>query len=234
LFVAWFKLIGEKGFSCINSIFIDSSLLIFGSQVKSQKIMANVAKKLTNLSLPALFFCMLLLTACENSLDDIKKIASKEEDKPMSTSTGVDVVYSDSAKVKAHMTTPLMIEYEDKKNPYREMPKGIKVVFYEDDLTPKGTITSDYAIEKEKENILEFRRHVVVTNAQGQTFKSEELIYDETNKKFHSDKPVEIDLGNGDVMEGVGADSNASLYPWHIERSTGIFHVDEKQDPVKQ
>lgn len=194
--------------------------------------MQSRAKKLVFTCLPAFLLGVLMLSSCENSLQDIQKIASKEEDKPISTSTGVDVIYSDSAKVKAHMTTPLMIEFDDQKNPYREMPKGVKAVFYNDSLAVKGTITSDYAIEKEKENILDFKKNVVVTNAQGQTFKSQELIYDETSKKFHTDLPVEINLGNGDIMNGVGADSNASLYPWHIEQSTGVFHVDEKQDPV--
>jgi LPS export ABC transporter protein LptC len=195
--------------------------------------MQSRAKKLFNLSLPALFLGMLSLSACENSLNDIQKIASKEEDKPISTSTGVDVIYSDSAKVKAHMTTPLMIEFDDAKKPYREMPKGVKIIFYEDDLSVKGTVIADYAIEREKENIIEFHKNVVVTNAQNQTFKSDELIYDEGKKTFHTDKPVEINLGNGSIMYGVGANSNASLYPWHVERSTGVFPVEEKDNPLK-
>lgn len=196
--------------------------------------MQSRAKKLFYQCLPALFLYMLTLSACENSLDDIKKIASKEEDKPVSTSHDVDVIYSDSAKVRARMTTPLMIEYDDQKNPYREMPKGVNATFYNDDLSVKGTITSDYAISKDKENIIDFKRNVVVTNAQGQTFKSEELIDDIGNKKFYTDKPVEINMGNGDVMQGIGASSNASMYPWTIKRSTGIFHVDEKDEPGKQ
>lgn len=196
--------------------------------------MRSRAKKLFFQCLPALFLYMLTLSSCENSLNDIKKIASNEEDKPISTSHDVDVIYSDSAKVKIRMTTPLMIEFDDPKNPYREMPKGIKATFYEDDLSVKGTITSDYAISKDKENVIIFKRNVVVTNAQGQTFKSDELVDDMTAKKFHTDKPVEINLGNGDIMQGVGAESNSTLYPWHIERSTGIFHVDEKDEPGKQ
>ena len=193
--------------------------------------MHSRAKTFFNLCLPALCLCM-LISACENSLNDIQKIASKEEDKPISTSTGVDVIYSDSAKVKAHMTTPFMITYDDGKNPYHEMTKGVKIIFYEDDLSVKGTVTSKYAIEREKENIIEFRNNVVVVNSQGETFKSDELIYDEGKKTFHTDKPVEINLGNGSVMYGVGANSNASLYPWYIQKSTGTFPVDEKQDPV--
>ena len=196
--------------------------------------MRSRAKKLFYQCLPALFVYMLTLSACENSLNDIKKISSKEEDKPVSTSRDVDVIYSDSAKVKARMTTPLMIELDDGKNPYHEMPKGVKVVFYEDDLSVKGTITSDYAIQKDKENIIDFKRNVVVTNAQGQTFKSDELIDDVGNKKFYTYKPVVINMGNGDVMQGVGAHCNASMYPWTIDNSTAIFHVDEKDDPAAQ
>ena len=68
--------------------------------------MGSRAKKKVNLYLPVLLTGMLLFSACENSLNDIQKIASQEEDKPISRSTGVDVIYSDSAKVKARLQTP--------------------------------------------------------------------------------------------------------------------------------
>lgn len=172
---------------------------------------------------------MLALCSCENSLNDIKKISSKEEDKPISRSTGVDIIYSDSAKVKGHLTGPLMIDYSDNTpKPYKEFPKGVKIVFYDDNLKESGNIVSDYAIQRDKENVIEFRKHVVATNAQGQIFKSEELIYDMTARTFKSTKAVEITSPNGDVMEGLGADSNESFYPWHVLQTTGVFHVDEK------
>ncbi len=189
--------------------------------------MYSQAKKLSSLYLPALFICMLLLSACENSLNDIKKIASTDEDKPMARSTGVDIIYSDSAKVKAHLTAPLEIDYTDAAKPYEEMSKGVKIIFYDDDLAVKGTITSEYALKKDKEHLIEFHKNVVATNAQGETFKSDELIYDETGKKIYSNKPVEITMTNGDKINGKDFFSNESLYPWHLDQSTGIFHVTE-------
>lgn len=190
--------------------------------------MDSGAKKLLTIYLPALFICMLSLNACENSLNDIQKIASKEEDKPISRSTGVDVIYSDSAKVKMRILTPLMIEMDDPKKAYQEMPDGVKVIFFDDNQNQKGTITSKYAIRLEKENTITFRKNVVATNAQGETFKSEELILDHTAKKMYSTKAVEITMANGNVMNGTGFNSNENLYPWHIDNSTGIFKVDEK------
>jgi len=194
--------------------------------------MYSQAKKLVSLYLPALFICMLLLSACENSLDDIKKVSSEEENKPISRSTGVEVIYSDSARVKARMTTPLMIENDDAAKPYHEMPKGVKIIIYDEDLKEKGVVTSDYAIQREKEQIIEFRKNVVATNAQGETFKSEELIYDLKAKKFYSTKSVQITMTNGNVMNGTGFNSNESLYPWHIDQSTGVFHVTEKEGGI--
>jgi LPS export ABC transporter protein LptC len=191
--------------------------------------MNSQAIKLSSLYLPALIICMLLVSACENPLNDIQKITSKEENKPISRSTGVDVIYSDSAKVKAHMTAPLMIEFADTPKPYKEMPKGIKIIFYDADLKETGNIISDYAVQREKENLIEFRKNVVATNAQGQIFKSDELIYDMNTKKMYSKKPVEIVSPNGDIVDGVGFDSNESFYPWHIVQTTGMWHVNEKQ-----
>ena len=194
--------------------------------------MHSQVRSISWLNLPALFISMLLLSACENSLNDIQKISSKEEDKPISRSTGVEIIYSDSAKVKARVNTPLMIEYSDVAKPYKEMPKGVKIVFFDDDLKVKGQITSDFAILRDKENIIEFRKNVIATNAQGEKFKSEELIDDMNAKKLYSTKPVQITMTNGNVMEGTGFNSNDSLYPWRIDQSTGVFHVTEKQGSV--
>ncbi|MDB4922619.1 MAG: export transporter protein LptC [Mucilaginibacter sp.] len=210
-------------------ILILVSLLLVLSRLLILTAMNSQVIKLSRLYLPALFICMLLISACENSLNDIQKIASKEENRPISRSTGVDVIYSDSAKVKAHLTAPLMIEFEDTPKPYKEMPKGVKIIFYDADLKESGNIVSDYAVQREKENLIEFRKNVVATNAKGQIFKSEELIYNMTAKKMHSSKPVEIISPNGDVVDGVGFDSNETFYPWHIDHMTGVFHVNEKE-----
>lgn len=187
---------------------------------------------MSHLYLPALFTGMLLFSACENSLNDIKKVSSKEENKPISRSLDVDVIYSDSAKVKAHLTTPLMIEYDDPAKPYKEMPKGVKIIFYNDDLTQKGVITSDYAIMRDKENVIEFRKNVVATNAEGETFRSEELIDDITHKKLYSNKQVQITTTTGNQMYGTGFYSNDTLYPWHIDQATGTFPVTEKNGSI--
>jgi len=180
--------------------------------------------------LPALVAGMLLFSSCENSLNDIKKISSAEEDKPISRSMGVDVIYSDSAKVKFHLTAPLMVDNSDNTpKPYKEFPKGVKIISYDDNLNESGNIVADYAIQREKENVIEFRKNVVATNVNGQVFKSDELIYDMTARTFKSSKAVELSDKDGNVAEGFGFESNESMFPWRMDKTVGSFHVDEKQ-----
>lgn len=178
--------------------------------------------------MPVLILIGVLTGSCENSLNDIQKITSKEAEKPISRSLGVDVIVSDSAEVKARMTTPLMIDFDDLKKPYREMPKGVKIIFYEADLKEKGSITSDYALQHVKEGIIEFRKNVVAKNAEGTVFKSEELFYNESTKQLYSTKDVQIDSPNGDRVNGTGYHSNVSMFPWYMDNTTAIIHVNEK------
>src|ERR1700761_4475223 len=86
------------------------------------------AKLLSGLFVPVIIAVLALLTGCENDLKDLQKISASEANKPVERYTGVDVIYSDSAKVKAHMTSPLMLDYSKVAKPYTEMPKGVKVI----------------------------------------------------------------------------------------------------------
>src|SRR5690606_26382277 len=89
-----------------------------------------------------------LFSSCGN--DDIKKVPSIAANKitlSKDRTYGAEIIYSDSAKVKAKGYTPIL----DKVTPsqgavYNEMPKGVKIYFYDDQLKTKGSITSDYAI----------------------------------------------------------------------------------------
>lgn len=173
--------------------------------------------------------CLLLLS-CENDLKKIQEISAKEASKPVDRTIDVEITYSDSAKVKAKTTAPLLLTHSGAK-PYYEMPNGVKIVFYED-LKPVNTITAKHGIRRDMEGITELHKNVVATNDKGDVFKSEELIWDENAKKIRSSQPVQITMSNGDIINGTSFESNESFYPYKIKQSTGIFTV--KENPVAQ
>jgi LPS export ABC transporter protein LptC len=189
------------------------------------------AKLFTGLILPLLIAGAGLLTGCENDLRDIQKISAAEVSKPVTSYTGVDVIYSDSAKVKAHMTAPLMMDYDSVKSPYTEMPKGVKVIFYGADMKENGTITANYAIYHKKEKSILLRNNVVGTNAKGETFTSDELIWDQDTKQVRSSKLVHVRMADGSVADGTDFVSDENLDHWTLGHGTGIFNVKSQDIP---
>src|SRR5471030_887124 len=90
--------------------------MISGSQGLnlSKKAMYSGAKH--GLLLAALLVSVLLLNSCENDLAKIKEISAQQSTSTVDSTTNVDVIYSDSAKVKLHMTAPLLLQHADEKN----------------------------------------------------------------------------------------------------------------------
>lgn len=179
------------------------------------------------LLLPVFFY------ACENDLKKVKQISSKEVNKPVQTTVSVDLIYSDSAKVKARLTAPIMLEHTATKTVkrYYEMPKGVHIDFY--DLKQKiiSTVTAEYAITKDLEKVIELRRNVVVVNDKGDNFKSQELIWDQAGKKFYSNLSSTITQPDGNTMSGSTFKCNEDLSNPEFSQATGIVNLKQAINP---
>jgi LPS export ABC transporter protein LptC len=168
----------------------------------------------------------LLVTACENDLKKVQEISAKEVNTPFERTTGVEVIYSDSAKVKAKMLTPVMLHYKVEK-PYYEFPDGVTLDVFDEKSKDKSTVTADYAITSNDDKLITLRKNVVGKNAKGDTFKSEELIYDQEKKIFYSNQPVTITTLSGNVISGTSFEGNEDFSLWTIKQSSGNFNVNE-------
>src|SRR5690606_41928259 len=54
-----------------------------------------------------------------------------------------------------------------------------------------------YALQKRIEGLTEFRKNVVITKVDGTIIKTEELIYDEKNKKYFGSQPITAEYNDG-------------------------------------
>jgi LPS export ABC transporter protein LptC len=176
----------------------------------------------------AVFFTGIALQfACENNLRDVEKISAKKLVVPVDKSTGVEIIYSDSAHVKAKLITPELLNFKTEK-PYIEMRKGVTVIFFDLNQQESSRVRSDYAIRRERENRVELMRNVVVTNIKGETFKSDELIWDETQKRFFSNKLVSI-TSKDNVLHGTSFWANEDFSYYEIVQSTGDLRLTGEQ-----
>ena len=166
---------------------------------------------------------VLILTSCENDLKDVERISNRSVAIPVDKSFGVEIIYSDSAKVKARMLTPELHHYNTEK-PYYEMPKGVTLILLDEEQKETSRITSDYAIMREDDKITELKKNVVAVNKEGKIFKSEELIYDQNQSRFYSNQLVSI-VTKSQTIYGTSFWANESFSYYEIQQSTGNFDV---------
>ncbi|WP_082489424.1 hypothetical protein [Pedobacter sp. Leaf176] len=166
-----------------------------------------------------------LLVSCGD--DDLKKaspISSQKVILNRDRTIGVEIIYSDSARVKAKGNAPIMDKVTTENNTtYQEMIKGVKIDFFNINQpgVVDGTLICDYAIRKEQEQKTFFRKNVIVKNAKGDTFSSEELIWDEAKKIFYSTQNVTIKTVDGNILNGVDFKAPQDFSTYEINTATG-------------
>ncbi|PYF75508.1 hypothetical protein [Pedobacter nutrimenti] len=178
-----------------------------------------------------LFFLQTTLSSCSD--DDLKKAAALSANKVALTkdrSLGVEVIYSDSAKVKAKGFAPVLDKVSPKTgNQYQEMPKGVNIDFYGDQLAKTGSITSDYAIMKETEQLTVFKKNVVVVT-DNMTFLTEELTWDQRQKKFFSPKG-KMKRPDGSYVDAINFSAPEDFSTTSFEQASGTTYVKGDLDP---
>src|SRR5262245_53022099 len=93
-------------------------------------------------------FSFLLFSSCENDIEKVKKVTEKNN-LPQQTLADVELLYSDSGRVQVQVLSPLMEKYFSE-HPYLELPKGVRVFFYDNDMGVKSKLSANYAILYEK------------------------------------------------------------------------------------
>lgn len=189
----------------------------------------------TNFKLLSLSFLLSALSFLFSSCgeDDLKKVSAISTNKvtlSKDRTYGAEVIYSDSAKVKAKGYAPIL----DKVTPstgagYMEMPKGVKIYFLDDFLKNKGTITSDYAINKETEKITIFRKNVVVVT-DNMTFTTEELIWNENTKMYNSPSGT-VTTKDGNILNGTSFSAPQDFSTYSITMPSGQANVENGKLP---
>ncbi|PST84043.1 LPS export ABC transporter periplasmic protein LptC [Pedobacter yulinensis] len=140
------------------------------------------------------FAVLPVLAACnDDDLKNVGAISSKQVVLSKDRTLGAELIYSDSARVKAKGYAPVLDKVTPKTGAnYMEMPDGLKIDFFDQKMKIASTVTSEYGIRRENERITILRRNVVVKNAEGNTFTSEELIWDENKRLFYSNQRVKV------------------------------------------
>jgi LPS export ABC transporter protein LptC len=165
-----------------------------------------------------------LIASCENDIKVINTIGNKDY-LPVESAKDVETVYSDSGYVRMIVKAPQLDKYEGEK-PYVEMPKGIQVFFYDTLNQVVSKLSANYAINYEKDNLVEAKNNVVVVNEKQEQLNTEHLVWDQRKGTIYSDKFVKINTGK-EILWGEGLTSDDRLDKWKILKVKGSFTINQ-------
>ncbi|MEP7170002.1 MAG: LPS export ABC transporter periplasmic protein LptC [Bacteroidota bacterium] len=174
----------------------------------------------------ALALIAVIFYSCVNDKSKVD-LVTKKINLPVETATDISVLYSDSAKVKAKLTAPLMNHFTAPKS-YFEMPKGVDLKFYDDTLNVISTLTANYAINREEENIMEARNNVVVVNKKGEMLNTEHLIWNQKTKKIYSNEFAKITTKD-EIIYGNGFEANEDFTKYKINKVKGTLSANKEK-----
>lgn len=162
--------------------------------------------------------------SCKNDPVEVNTVTRKDSF-PLLTSHNVDMMYSDSARLKIHMTAPLVEEYGGI-YPKTIFAQGVFIEFYDDSARVNSSLKSDYAERRPKEEIMVAKKDVVVVNIKGEQLNTEKLTWDGKRKKIYTDAFVKITTADQVIM-GNGLESDETFTEYEIKDITGTIMLDE-------
>ncbi len=171
----------------------------------------------------------IMLLSCKNDIKEVNKLGDVEK-LPEMSGVNLQLIYSDSARIKYKVITPLYYKINRGEEQYDEFPEGIHVISYDENGKIIGEIQSKYAKKLEKEMLWEARNEVVVKNAEGKKLETELLFWDMNKEIIYSDRYCRL-TSDGNIIEGNnGFESDQNLKNPVFKNITGGVEFEMKNN----
>ncbi len=160
----------------------------------------------------SLLLAILLFSACEEDKKDVKK---QEYKGPISEVYGINMAYTDSARLVVKMSTEaqLTMANEDKK-----YPKEVRVFFFDKMGNNTTKLRGDSAIYLKATNLYRIMGRVQINNqVKNEVLETDELFWNPNTKKIYSNKAVDIKTPE-QTIHGIGMDSNQDFTQYTIRK----------------
>lgn len=176
----------------------------------------------------AVLFSMAILFSCSNDMKKLHQI-NETHKMPQGEIYNFKLVYTDSTKVVAIVTSPQNNDFSNQKFPYSEFPNGVKVDFF-DKQNKKNTVKAKYGIIYPSSQIVELRDSVALTTFDGKTLHTSQLFWDQKLDWIFTEEEFNfIDTKKGTITKGVGMDFDMGFSTVKAHKTTGILAIEENE-----
>ena len=163
-------------------------------------------------------FVFLGMVSCSGDTTEIDALYT-DIDVAQERVSGVNIIYSDSARVRLSVRSPLMIRKQEKEKDVELFPNGLYVEFYQGNLRPETWLESDKGIRYPQEKRIYLQGNVKLYNNKQDKLETAELIWDEEKQQIGTEKFVRITQPEkGDTTYGFGFISDLQFNRFEIKR----------------
>lgn len=193
--------------------------------MKVQEFDSDIVHKIKKIRIAVLILgAAILLYACGKN--DIAKIQafSSDENLPVQEATDFETMFTDSGQIRYTLHAPKLLRFENDGQSFVEFPEGVKIVKYNEQKNIISSLQADYAKQFIEDDRWEAKNNVVVTNIQGDSLKTEHLIWNEKAEEIHTEEYVKI-IRDDQIITGIGLTSDQDMLNWKIKNPKGILYV---------
>ena len=170
-------------------------------------------------------FTLIQITACAPDPAQVSR-AFESADPGIETVEDFEMIYSDSAVLKARITGPVMLHYMEIGNERDEFPEGVDVTFYGPGNEPQSWLTAKYAVRATTEQSVLMQDSVVLRNIKGEKLHTSELIWDESAGIVKTNKFAKITKVDGTEINCYGFISNEHFTDYTLLSIEGPVNVE--------
>ncbi len=182
----------------------------------------------------ALIVAIAAITSCSTKMQSPDNYNIDETFADMSTKD-LHTKYYSQHRLQTTIDAPILDQFSSVKQPYWEFPKGVKVVFYDEQLRAQSSLTAGYAVYYTKKKLWEARTNVEIINDDGTKLNSEQIFCDENGKKVFSVKKVTVTDPDGTVIVGKrGFESDMAFKNYKFLDVNGVVNLKEQYEEANK
>lgn len=145
----------------------------------------------------------------------------------------VTTLISDSGITRYRITAPEWYVYDEASDPRWTFPQGMNMEKFDNLFRQEATVTCDSAVYYSNRQLWRLDGYVHIRNQAGQEFLTNQLYWDQRQRKIYSDSFIHI-LRDDKIIEGYGFESDEQMNHYSIRQVQGIFPVSQfRSDPDK-
>jgi len=170
-----------------------------------------------------------LFFSCEDTTSTLNQI-NKFDENPVGVAHNIRMIYTDSSKVKAILTSPLHLDYTHLSFKYSEFPEGLKIIFY-NDQSQENTVVADYGILYNQTKIVDLVGNVVLLSHDGSRLETDQMYWDAEKEWLFTEQPFTFE--NIDYnLAATRLDTNKEFSKFQTGKLSGTIAVEEQQDSL--